>query len=256
MVNSQRSIVNRQWSIVINFTHVYEAYNFMQGDEFKWVDCTQIEGTDCYCDQEAEQKLKELMAEQPLETIHWIDSGDYHYVSKLWIDRIDKPFTLLVMDHHPDMQRPMFDKLLSCGSWVRAVLEENPWLQKVILIGVDDKLLSEVEGFAGKVEVVSESELNRKPIEAIIQGLHISLPVYVSIDKDVMTPNECSTNWDQGSMSWQQLTALLDYLLKGEVLGIDICGEEPKILTECVYCLDSNINADYNESLYNYIKGK
>ena len=90
----------------------------------------------------------------------------------------------------------------------------------------------------------------------LLERISIDYPAYVSIDKDVMSVNECSTNWDQGSMSWKQLTSLLDYLFKHQLLGIDICGEEPKMLTECVYCLDSNINAKFNESLYNFIKEK
>jgi len=136
---------------IFNFTHVYEAYDFMQGEEFKWVDCIGIEGTDCYCDTEAERQLKEKMADLPLNAVHWIDSGDYHYLSKLWTDMIEEPFTLVVFDHHPDMQQPMFGSLLSCGSWVRVALERNPYIKKVVLIGVDDKLRCEAEGFPDKV---------------------------------------------------------------------------------------------------------
>ena len=249
-------MVNCQWSIVFNFTHVYEAYDFMQSEVFQWVDCTQIDGTDCYCDGEAELRLKELMADLPIKAIHWIDSGDYHYLSKLWTDRIDEPFTLVVLDHHPDMQQPMFGELLSCGSWVRVVLEQNPLINKVWLIGVDDKLLGETEGFAEKVDVISESELMGKSIVETIKRLDIQGPLYLSIDKDVMTENECSTNWDQGSMTWKQLTALLDHLLQRQVLGFDICGEEPKILTQCVYGMDSRINMKFNESLLNLIMNK
>ena len=249
-------MVKGQRSSVFNFTHVYEAYAFMQSEMFQWVDCTQIEGTDCYCDGEAERKLKELMADLPLNAVHWIDSGDYHYVSKLWIDRIEEPFTLVVLDHHPDMQQPMFGELLSCGSWVRVALEQNPYINKVWLIGVDDKLIGETEGFAEKVEVISESELMVRPIAETIKRLDIQGPLYLSIDKDVMTENECSTNWDQGSMIWKQMTALLDHLLQRQVLGIDICGEEPKILTQCVYGVDSHINMKFNESLLNLIMNK
>ncbi len=57
-------------------------------------------------------------------------------------------------------------------------------------------------------------------------------------------------------MTWKQLTALLDHLLQRQVLGIDICGEEPKILTQCVYGMDSRINMKFNESLLNLIMNK
>ena len=241
---------------IFNFTHVYEAYEFLQGEEFQWIDCTQIEGTDCYCDQEAERRLKRLMTDLSLHTLHWIDSGDYHYLSKLWTDRIQEPFSLVVLDHHPDMQAPMFGQLLSCGSWVREALEQNPMLQEVWLIGVDDKLEGEIQGFCDRVKLIPESRLLTEEIGKIVREINIGYPIYLSIDKDVMSPNECTTNWDQGSMTWQQLTAILTLMGKHQVLGIDICGEEPKILTESVYCLDTNLNAEFNESLYNYIIGK
>ena len=239
---------------VFNFTHVYEAYAFMQDEAFSWVNCTQVEGTDCYCDTEAERQLKELMAHSPLKDVHWIDSGDYHYLSKLWTDRVEVPFTLVVLDHHPDMQRPMFGELLSCGSWVRVALEQNPLLKQVWLIGVDDKLIEETTGFGDKVKVVRESDLLYRSLDEIIEAMQMDHPVYISLDKDVMSPNECTTNWDQGSMTWRQLETLLKQLMKHQVLGIDICGEEPKILTECCYGQDAKFNAKYNEGLYNLIK--
>ena len=244
----------KRQSSIFNFTHVYEAYPFMQGEEFRWIDCTQIEGTDCYCDQEAEQKLKQIIKGLPLQAVHWIDSGDYHYLSKLWIERIEEPFSLVMLDHHPDMQTPMFGQLLSCGSWVRVALEQNPMLKQVWLIGVDDNLQSETQGFSEQVRVIPESRLKQKSISDIIREINSEYPVYLSIDKDVMSPNECTTNWDQGSMSWKQLEAFVKSISGYRVLGIDICGEEPKILTQCVYCLDTNINAKFNESLYSLIK--
>ena len=246
-------MVNVQRSTVLNFTHVYEAYDFMQDEAFSWVDCTQIEGTDCYCDTEAEQKLKSLIANHPLKEMHWLDSGDYHYLSKLWTDRIIEPFILVLLDHHPDMQRPMFGELLSCGSWVRVALEQNPMLQQVYLIGVDDKLVGETLDFGNKVRMVSENDLLRKSMAQIMRELKIEYPMYISLDKDVMTPNECSTNWDQGSMSWQQLETLMEYLMQYRVLGIDICGEEPKMLTECCYRSDAKMNEKFNEALHQLI---
>ena len=241
---------------IFNFTHVYEAYSFMQSEDFRWVDCTQLEGTDCYCDTEAERRLKEMMLDLPLQGVHWLDTGDYHYLSKLWTDKVDEPFTLVVLDHHPDMQRSMFGELLSCGSWVRAAIEQNGMLKQVYLVGVDDKLIGETLGFGDKVKVVSENELNQQPLSEILARMQIYYPIYISIDKDVMTPNECSTNWDQGSMTWTQLTTFLEYLMKHRVVGIDICGEEPKILTHCCYNYDSQVNEKFNESLFDCINEK
>ena len=49
---------------------------------------------------------------------------------------------------------------------------------------------------------------------------------YISIDKDVLSPEYAVTNWDQGSMSLKELEKLLYIiLLHHPVLGMDICGE-------------------------------
>ena len=47
------------------------------------------------------------------EGIHFLDSGNYHYVSKIWMEKIEEEFELLVLDHHTDMQPPMFGDILS-----------------------------------------------------------------------------------------------------------------------------------------------
>ena len=40
------------------------------------------------------------------------------------------------------MMQPMFDDILSCGSWILNSLENNKYLKKVILIGIDEKQVS------------------------------------------------------------------------------------------------------------------
>ena len=62
--------------------------------------------------------LKRMIADYPAEGVHFIDSGNYHYLTKFWTDKLETPFSLIVFDHHPDMQPPLFDNILSCGSWV------------------------------------------------------------------------------------------------------------------------------------------
>ena len=83
--------------------------DFLRATPCQWVDCTHLRGTQCYCDSEGERRLRALLAPYPPEGIHLIDSGDYHYVTKLWTDKIDHPFSLIVFDHHPDMQPPLFE---------------------------------------------------------------------------------------------------------------------------------------------------
>ena len=110
----------------MNFTHVYEQERFINDIHFQWIDCTDLNGTNCYCDAEAAKVIRQRMAPYLPEGIHFIDSGNYHYISKFWTDKIKTPFSLVVFDHHPDMQPSLFDNLMSCGCWVKKVLDTNP----------------------------------------------------------------------------------------------------------------------------------
>ena len=75
---------------------------------------------------------------------YFFDNGNYHYMSKLWTDSIREPFDLVVFDHHPDMQPPRFEGILSCGGWIKEVLDHNKLVQNVIVIGVADHLVDEI----------------------------------------------------------------------------------------------------------------
>ena len=52
-----------------------------------------------------------------------------------------------------------------------------------------------------------------------------SLPVYLSIDLDVLSPQWARTDWSQGEMSLPELIQAIDAISKEHrVLGVDICG--------------------------------
>ena len=173
---------------VQDFTGVYDNQPFMQelrqkaadSADIHWLDCTKIVGTDCYCDDDAIKEINELIdnAErnsnnkaENTPSIHFFDNGNYHYMSKLWTDKVQEPFSLVVFDHHPDMQPPRFGGILSCGGWVLEVLKSNPFVQNVTIIGVADRLVDEVRTelsqsdeaiFLDKITFIKESEL-REP---------------------------------------------------------------------------------------------
>ena len=214
--------------IILNFTHAYESMPFLHSEHCCWLDCTHLRGTECYCDSEGERRLRTLLSPYPPEGIHLIDSGDYHYVTKLWTDKIDRPFSLVVFDHHPDMQPPQFEGLLSCGCWVRTMLDSNPFLQKVCIIGATEKLKAETAGYDGRLLYFSEQTLHVREAWHVFSNFYLNEPVYISVDKDVLTPRQAATNWDQGGLSVGQLEALLRVIVRREhVIGIDICGELP-----------------------------
>ena len=240
---------------VQDFTGVYAEQAFMQelrttaetSKEVRWLDCTKIVGTDCYCDDDAIKEINELIdnAECDIEnrgnstnvpTIHFFDNGNYHYMSKLWTDRVQEPFTLIVFDHHPDMQPPRFGGILSCGGWVKEVLDNNKFVQNVIIIGVKDKLVETVReeltqsgesSILDKVTFIRESELSIFSSLICSDFVNVLSPnLYISIDKDALSPVYAATNWDQGTLTLDALKDSITALTTGrKILGIDICGE-------------------------------
>ena len=96
--------MSEQIPLIMDFTGVYRDEPFFMQHDFRWLDCRDLRGTSCYCDEEAVKQLRERMAAYSPCGIHLIDSGNYHYVSKLWTDRLERPFSLVLFDHHPDMQ--------------------------------------------------------------------------------------------------------------------------------------------------------
>jgi len=214
--------------IIMNFTHVYEQERFLRNKRFQWIDCSKINGTNCYCDETAMRTLKQLLAPYSPEGIHFIDSGNYHYVSKLWTDKINEPFSLIIFDHHPDMQPTLFDNLMSCGCWVKKVLDTNSNIRKVCIIGASDALLQRIKGqFPDQLIFYSEQDLSHEKGWKRFATNHLNEPVYISVDKDVLNKESALTNWDQGSLSLNELEELLTFILrKQDVIGIDICGED------------------------------
>lgn len=248
---------------VQDFTGVYAAQPFMQelrnaaktSKDVRWLDCTKIVGTDCYCDDDAVKAINELIdGAETTAGIHFFDNGNYHYMSKLWTDRVNEPFTLIVFDHHPDMQPPRFGGILSCGGWVKEVLENNKFVQNVIIIGVADRLVEEIQQeFAAasdtsdgktkssllqKITFIRENELGTNSVSSLLNSrlepstspsrasLRMTHACHISIDKDALAPAYAATNWDQGSLTLDALKECISALAANhKILGIDICGE-------------------------------
>jgi arginase family enzyme len=229
-------------TVIQDFTGVYAEQPFMQGlrghDGTRYIDCTDIPGTDCYCDDEAVEAIRKRIADAGITDargIHFFDNGNYHYMSKIWTDMVQEPFTLVVFDHHPDMQEPRFGNILSCGGWVKKVAEENKFVQSVTLIGVADHLAEEIPPH-DKVMIIRESEIVTLDSIAALwlqndssNSAQNNASLYISIDKDALSPDHAATNWDQGSLSLEHMKAIIEALAQGrKIIGVDICGERAR----------------------------
>ncbi len=238
---------------ILNFSKIYDQESFYLSDKSShFVDLSGISGTNCMCDDEAKNTILKGIAECSMSAdngavssflpygLHYIDNGNYHYVSSIYLSQVKEPFSLMVLDHHPDMQRPMFD-ILSCGGWIVDVLDNNEFVRDVHVIGADKKLIDELpDADKAKVRFYDiEDVFGKEPDGRITISLpNSSFPIYLSIDKDVIKKDELVTNWDQGEAEAEQVLEFVR-VLKGRsagagnglnegnlrLLGVDICGE-------------------------------
>lgn len=208
--------------LILEFSHVYCDENIPKNTGIHWLDCSEIEECDLYCSRQAEEKIREKIKPYGIHGIHFLDSGNYHYVTEIMTSQIQKEFQLVVFDHHTDMQKPMIEHMTSCGDWAGKVLETNPWLQQLVLIGPQEsdieQLYRENDGLMNHKEIAeklltfSAEEIRSGEDKNKISKIKKNLLVYISIDKDILDKQYTETNWSQGNMSLQMLERLLSHL--------------------------------------------
>ena len=231
---------------IVDFSGVYEAEGFLPGLQargipFRLFRLDDIEGTNCYCDPESEAEIDRRLALARRCGIRWIDSGDYHNVSKILAEGETAPFTLVLVDNHPDDQEPAFGGVLSCGSWVREMKEKNPMLEAVWTLGPDHRIRND----EGTVDRELEREIG--DLLAALDGKR----VYLSVDKDVLDRNAARTDWSQGTYPLDVLKGWIGEILKKDVVAIDLCGEMTP--TKGATPEDLRINCETNIELQEFI---
>ena len=218
-------------SLVFHFSEAYGEEGFLSWlQEAQVLDFTGLEGCCCYCDPEARKKLEEAFP-RPLPRLRWLDSGDYHYLSHLLALKETAPFHLVLLDNHPDDQDAAFEGVLSCGSWVKEMKEQNPFLRDVVTIGPP-----------GCGNEIPEAWLEKRRGER----------VYVSLDKDIMDRAFARTDWSQGGHSLEDVKKELGRLAESmEIAAVDICGELAP--SKGATPEDLRINCETNIELYRFL---
>ena len=239
-------------TVITNFSGIYKNQNFYKNyaeEEIFWTELSDLSGCNCYCDAEASDRIRKEIQAFTGNGIHFIDSGNYHYMTRLWLEKLQVPFRLLVFDNHTDMQPPAFGGLLSCGGWIAVSLEELPLLQEVILVGPDEEAYTQVEpDLQQKVLFLSREKLSTMTAEekeGFFNNLSEDLPLYVSVDKDVLCKGDASTTWSQGDMHLSELMSFLELVLERQnILGMDVCGE-----CDMDSCSEDFLNDHANEAI-------
>ena len=227
--------------LIADFTGVYAEEGFLQKLQERGVPYRRVG-----LGEDAEAEISRRLVPQPGERMRWIDSGDYHYVTRILAAREQAPFTLVLVDNHPDDQAPAFGGVLSCGSWVRDLREASPMLEEVWTLGPDHR----IRNASGTVD--RELDAGIDDLLEAVEGKR----VYLSIDKDVLGREWSRTDWSQGTYSPAQLKGWLDGLLKQELVAVDLCGElsPEKGATPEDLRVNCELNVELQEFILSYLK--
>ncbi|MBQ1856958.1 MAG: arginase family protein [Bacteroidales bacterium] len=211
--------------IALNFSGMFDSEGFSLFPWVRPVEMWDILGTNCFCDDDSQAEIARRLAGLPFDAVHWIDAGDYHYVSKIRAGLIDRPFDIVMFDNHPDTHESDFSEMLNCGGWLYTALGTNPNLDHAIVAGIDPDLESECVRCGDKVTVLPGHVDDEEFFDAVSES---NLPVFLTIDLDVMDKFYFHADWTQGEMDWNKMKTLLKGLLdRRAVIGIDICGGVP-----------------------------
>lgn len=181
--------------------------------------------------------------------VTFIGSGDYHHLTAPLVARVPGPVSVVHFDNHPDWGK--WPPAYHCGSWVNRVLDMSH-VAKVVTIGPTSHditwpqfkgaNLAALDG--GKLELhpwrlapsrvlgkgtITWANLAGGDWDEFVADMVRRLPteaVYLTIDKDVLHPDDAVTNWNQGEMRVEHLLSMIRALAgKKRIVGIDVCGE-------------------------------
>lgn len=190
-------------------------------------------------------------------TIICYGSGDFHHVSLALLRRLTEPFNLLVFDNHPDWMRRV--PLIHCGSWLYHAAQ-LPTVQRVFHVGGDVDFDNYYRWLApwqllrdGRITIFPArrrfqrgpwrqltheplrpgplTRLTAERIEQLLRTYQAELarwPLYISVDKDVLTEWEAVVNWDSGHLDLKEVRLVLDAFLRaaqGRLVGMDLLGD-------------------------------
>jgi hypothetical protein len=187
-------------------------------------------------------------------------SGDFHHVTLALLEHLSRPFNLLVLDKHPDWVRGL--PFLHCGTWLARTLR-LPNLGRVFHVGGDLDFDNHYAPFApwrelrsGRVRVIPARRRFRGSGWGRVSHDHLladepladrldrllepdrsdlaARPLYVTIDKDVLTADAAAVNWDSGCLALDQLLTVLDAFGRaagGRFTGADLLGDWSPVRT-------------------------
>ncbi len=169
-------------------------------------------------------------------SIFLLGSGDFHHLTLLWLQTMTAPYFLVIFDNHFDCSA--IGPKYHCGNWLyhAARLE---FCRRILHCGATERPGIGATWFGtdylrskGKWTAMSGRDLGTAGgVQQFADTLAVEnptrLPIYVSIDKDVLSPEYAPGDWDNGQLAVADLRAMVTDLFRAYVLcGADITGEK------------------------------
>jgi hypothetical protein len=188
--------------------------------------------------------------------ITFVGSGDFHHVSLALVARQPRLCNLLVLDKHPDWMRGV--PFVHCGTWLYHAAQ-LPQVHRVFHVGGEldfdnyyrwlapwqmlrsDKIrvLPAVRSFRGHAwNQIPQAPIRSTPDEPVRPDrLEVlldpwrdelaQLPIYVSLDRDVLWSEESVVNWDSGNLTFAEVLALVKAFRSASagLAGMDVVGD-------------------------------
>ncbi len=206
-----------------------------------------------------EQDLNRMLGgptdERPQLT--FIGSGDFHHVSLALLRRLTVPCNLLVIDNHPDWMAGI--PVMHCGTWLHHAAR-LPTVRHVFHVGGDVDFDNYYRWLAPRrllrkdritvfpsirryerwpwhrianapLRFQPDREMHAERIEELLHPYREELasrPLYISLDKDVMTTADAIVNWDSGHLHWSEVSQVLEAFgnaAKENLVGMDVVGD-------------------------------
>jgi arginase family enzyme len=172
-------------------------------------------------------------------------SGDFHYLTALWLRRVTYQVVLISFDNHPDWDiRP---PKWCCGGWVNRALELSQ-VERVSIWGCGNFECWWPASLFGNRRAERSGQLDVHPwadgrpvkdrqrrgailreswrarFEKFVDEI-AGANVYVTIDLDCLSADEAVTNWENGRFGIRDLTWALTQLREStRIVAGDICG--------------------------------
>jgi arginase family enzyme len=213
--------------------------------------------------------LEKALAREPATTpyVTFYGSGDFHHVSFALARRIRTPFNLLVLDNHPDWMRGV--PVLHCGTWLHHAAQ-LPQVRRIFHVGGDVDFDNAYRWLApwpqlaaGKIRVIPAlrrytkgkwAGIRHEPLRPDRQTQAVShrvlkllrndledlarWPLYISLDKDVLSAADAVVNWDSGLLRTQEVEAVLQGFITashGNLVGMDVTGDWSPVNVRGIY---------------------